>query len=66
MIKLLFREKNDGGIELHLIPEERKLLYEALRHYSAYGKNEKVIIDQIPTICEIMNVLALPEFKKNT
>ena len=63
---MLFGEKKDGGIELHLSPEERKLLYEALRHYSAYGKNEKVIVDQIPKICEIMNVLALPEFKKNT
>ena len=63
---MLFGEKNDGGIELHLSPDERKLLYEALRHYSAYGKNENHIIDQIPTICEIMNVLALPELKKNT
>lgn len=63
---MLFAEKNDDGIELHLIPEERKLLYEALRHYSAFGKNEKVIVDQIPMICEIMNVLALPEHKKNT
>lgn len=63
---MLFGEKNDGGIELHLNTEERKLLYEALRHYSAYGKNEKYIVEQIPTICEIMNVLALPEFKKNT
>ena len=63
---MLFGEKNDGGIELHISIEERKLLYAALRHYSAYGKNEKVIVDQIPMICEIMNVLALPEFKKNT
>lgn len=63
---MLFKEKNDDGIELHLIPEERKLLCEALRHYSAFGKNEKVIVDQIPMICEIMNVLALPEYKKNT
>lgn len=63
---MLFGEKNNSGIELHLSLEERKLLYEALRHYSAYGKNEKVIVDQIPMICEIMNVLELPEFKKNT
>ena len=63
---MLFSEKNDRGIELHLNPEERELLYEALRHYSAFGKNEKVIVDQIPMICEIMNVLALPEYKKNT
>ena len=54
---MLFGEKNDGGIELHLSSEERKLIYEALRHYSAYGKNEKVIVDEIPLICEIMNVL---------
>lgn len=61
---MLFAEKNDGGIELHLSSEERKLVYEALRHYSAYGKNENYIVDQIPTICEIMNVLVLPEYKK--
>ena len=58
---MLFGEKNDGGMELHLSLQERKLIYEALRHYSAYGKNEKVIIDEIPLICEMMNVLALPE-----
>lgn len=58
---MLFGEKNDDGIELHLSLQERKLIYEALRHYSAYGKNEKVIIDEIPLICEMMNVLALPE-----
>lgn len=58
-----FREKNDDGIEIHLEPNEIKLLYEALRFYSAYGK-EKEIIDEIPQICEIMNVLSLPEFDK--
>ena len=63
---MLFKEKNNDGIELHLSPDERKLLYEALRHYSAYGKNESYIVEQIPTICEIMNVLELPEFKKKT
>ena len=51
-----FGLKNDGGIELHLSKDERKLIYKALRHYSAYGKNEKYIVDEIPTICEIMNV----------
>lgn len=54
---MLFGEKNDGGIELHLSLEERKVVYEAMRHYSAYGKDEKVIVDKIPLICEIMNVL---------
>ena len=63
---MLFGEKNDGGLELHLNPEERKLLYEALRHYSAYGKNENYIIEQMVSICEIMNILALPEYKKDT
>ena len=57
MVTLLFGEKNDGGIEVHLNLQERKIVYEALRHYSAYGKNEKVIVDEIPLICEIMNVL---------
>lgn len=57
VIKLLFGEKNDGGIELHLNLQERKLIYEALRHYSAYGENEKVIVDEIPLICEMTNVL---------
>lgn len=54
---MLFGEKNDGGIELHLSLEERKVIYEAMRHYSAYGKDEKVIVDKIPLICEMMNVL---------
>lgn len=57
VVILLFGEKNDGGIELHLSLEERKLVYEALRHYCAYGKNEQVIVDEIPLICEMMNVL---------
>ena len=54
---MLFAEKNDGGLELHLNTEERELLYKALRHYSAYGKDNSYIIEQIPKICEIMNVL---------
>ena len=54
---MLFGEKNDGGLELHLTQEERELLYKALRHYSAYGENNEYIIEQIPKICEIMNVL---------
>ncbi len=57
--------KNDGGIELHLDLEERELLYEALHHYSAYGENEHKILDQIPKICEILNVLDTPEFSSH-
>ena len=62
---MLFAEKNDNGIEIHLNPTERKLIYDALRHYLAYGKKEKVIIEQVPDICEIMNVLELPEYKEH-
>lgn len=57
-----FAEKNDSGIELQIDLEERKLLFNALRHYSAYGENNDYIIEQVPKICEIMNVLHLPEF----
>ena len=59
-----FAEKNDSGIELHLDLQERELLYNALRHYSAYGRNDSYIIEQIPKICEIMNVLDSPQFWK--
>ena len=59
-----FAGKNDSSIELHLDLEERELLYNALRHYSAYGKDNDYIIEQIPKICEIMNVLDSPEFRK--
>lgn len=58
-----FAEKNDGGIELQTDLEERKLLFNALRHYSAYCKNSNYIIERVPKICELMNVLHLPEFK---
>ncbi len=61
---MLFGETNDDGIELHLNVEERKLLYNALRHYMAYGKDNKYIDDNVLAICEIMNVVELPEFKK--
>lgn len=60
---MLFAEKKDDGIELHLNVEERELLYTALRHYSAYGE-EKNVIEQMEKICEILNVLHLPEFDK--
>lgn len=61
---MLFKEDNNDNIEIHLSPSERKLLYEALRHYLAYGKEENYIVDKIPEICQIMNVLEMPEFKK--
>ena len=61
---MLFAENNDNGIELHISMAEREPLYNALRHYSAYGKNDKYIVEQVPVICEIMNVLSLPEFEK--
>ncbi len=61
---MLFREKNDDGIELHLTPEERKLIFNALRHYSAYGKENDYINEQIVHICELMNVIEPHEFKK--
>ena len=52
-----FGEHNDGGIELHLDDQERELIFNALRHYSAYGENDVYIMEQITKICEIMNVL---------
>mgnify|MGYP001851348168 CR=1 FL=1 len=62
--KMKFALKNDDGIELHLNLEERKLLFNALRHYSAYGKNDSYIMEQMGNICEIMNVLDYPDFSK--
>ena len=58
-----FREKNDGGIELHLDIGERELLYNALRVYSAYGESRSYLSDMIPKICEIMNVIDHPDIK---
>ncbi len=57
-----FREKNDGGVELHLGAGERELVHNALRHYSAYGKNDKYISENIGKICELLNVLHLKSF----
>ena len=57
-----FREKNNYGIEIHLDVSERELVHNALRHYSAYGKDDKYIDEQIPNICEILNVLHLKSF----
>ena len=61
---MLFAEKNHCGIELHLTADERELLYNALRHYSAYGRNDTYILEQIGKICEVMNVLDSPQFNK--
>lgn len=59
-----FALKNDDGIELHLSLEERELIYKALRHFSAYSDKESYVLEQMGTICEIMNVLDSPEFRK--
>lgn len=59
-----FLEKNNAGIELHLDVVERELIHRALRHYCAYGKEDKYIDEQIGCICEILNVLHLPAFDK--
>ena len=58
-----FALKNDDGIELHLSLEERELIYKALRHFSGYSDKESYIMEQMGTICEIMNVLDSPGFK---
>lgn len=63
---MLFGEKNGGGVELHLDAEERKLLYRALYHYSAYGGPEGYVVDEMGKICEILQVLETPELKKGT
>lgn len=54
---MLFGEKNDGGIELHLEPGERRMLHRALRHYLAFAKDSEYVIDDVPAVCELMNVL---------
>lgn len=57
-----FGWKNDGGMEMHIDQEERQLIYDALRHYSAYAE-EKHVVDRIPMICDLMNVIE-PDKKK--
>lgn len=61
---MLFKEKNDDGIELHLNLEERELLFNVLRYYGAYVKPDSYFIEHTGKICEILNVLHLPEFDK--
>lgn len=59
-----FRLKNDDGIELHLSLEERELIYKALRHFSGYSDKESYVLEQMGNICEIMNVIYSPDFRK--
>lgn len=59
-----FREKNDDSIELVLNPEERKLVYNALRYYSAFSEDESFVIESMGDICEIMNVLHMSGFDR--
>ncbi len=61
---MLFREKNNDDIELVLNPGERELIFKALRHFSAYNKDEEYVLNQMGSICEILNVLHTPEFDK--
>lgn len=58
-----FAEKNDNGIELHLNVLEREILYRALELYAAKGKPEDFVIDNMLRICEMEDVLELPEFR---
>ena len=64
-IHMLFAEKNNDGIELHLTKEERELLFNTLRYYSAYVNPDNYFIQHTGKICEILNVLHLSEFDKN-
>ena len=60
-MKFGLHNENDG-LTLVIDEEERELLYNALRHYSAYGERESYILDEIPKLCEILNVLHLPKY----
>ena len=50
---MLFAVKNDNGIELHLSADERELLYNALRHYSAYGRNDTYILAECNYVAQV-------------
>ncbi len=54
-----FGLKNDDGIELHLNKQERNLLFNALRIYSSYRKEDKYISEDMQQIRNIMNVLSI-------
>lgn len=60
-----FSEKNCGGIELHLDKTERELVYEAFLCYTAHGDKNPKVKDEMPKLCEILQVLQLPEFAEN-
>ena len=57
---MLVKFKSEEGIECSLSKEECRIIYSALRHYSAYGK-EKEILEQIEKICEIMNAIDMED-----
>lgn len=57
---MLVKCKNEKGIECSLTMEECRIIYSALRHYSAYGK-ETDVLEQITDICEIMNGIDVEE-----
>ena len=43
-------------------PEERKLLWRALRHYSAFYQPEETVVENMTKTCEILNILELLNF----
>ena len=54
----------NGTIKLFLNPQEKNIIYRALRHYSAFSKDSEHVIDNMPFISKLMNVLddfSLPE-----
>ncbi len=61
---MLFGDKHDGGIKLHLNVEEREFLFNTLSYYGAYVNPDSYFIKRTGKICEILNVLHLPEFDK--
>ena len=61
---MLYSQKNDDGIELHVNVAEREILYKVLEHYAAVGKPEEYIVENMPKICQMEDVLFLPEFNK--
>lgn len=58
-----FSDKNDNGMEITINVLEREILYRALELYAAEGKPDDFVIDNITQICEMENVLELPEFR---
>lgn len=56
---MLFREKNNDGIELYINVEERKLLHKALKYYALYHEQSNSAVN----IADIIAVLQLPEYE---